>query len=204
MHIVGQHVWSKAYPGHKGIIVEAVAPDNRSQNPIYKIVYDDMPALNGWHNHDELLTTGPKHKHAELMLQYAKESFTDPEAYKQWQFSRDGDTWFRCEQAPVWATSVQYRRKPVSTYKPVKEKIEFVKPVKNVNDLIGVDTLYVTKQTICQFTYAVKSTDINQVEIDQMSPYDINHLINNNAAFTSKEDAQKFIDAYLKMKTYMR
>lgn len=204
MYIVGQHVWPKAYPNHKGIIVEAAAPDNRSRNPIYKVVYDDMPILNGWYNHNELLTTGPKHKHADLMLQYANESFTDAEAYKQWQFSRDsGDTWVQCEQAPVWATSVMYRRKPAITYKPTKEKIEFVKPVKNVNDLIGIDVLFLIQSRVNSNTLNTTS-DIIELKIHNMSPYDINHVIQNNAAFTTKEHAVVFMDAYDKMKQYMR
>lgn len=205
MYIVGQEVWYKADTSNhgKGVVLAACAPDSRSDEPIYKINFQDGHQ-NGWYTHSEITNIGPKHKHADLMLQYAKESFTDPEAYKHWQFSRDsGDTWVQCEQAPVWATSVMYRRKPVVTYKPVKEKIEFVKPIKNVNDLIGVDVLYVIKANVDPSTYR-PTNKVTEVNISQMTPYNINHLIQNNLAFVSEEHVVSFLNAYDKMKQYMR
>lgn len=203
MYKVGEKVWFKCNQSiGSGVVIEACPSDARSQEPVYKIGFPNNQI--SWYDHSDLTNVGPKHKHADLMLQYANESFTDAEAYKQWQFSRDsGDTWVQCDQAPVWATSVQYRRKPVTTYKPVKEKIEFVKPVKNVNDLIGIDILYVIKANVDPSTYR-PTNKVTEFNISQMTPYDINHLIQNHLAFVSEEHVVSFLNAYDKMKQYMR
>lgn len=207
MYTVGQEVWYKADPSNhgKGVVLGACAPDSRSDEPIYKINFQDGHQ-NGWYTHSEITNIGPKHKHADLMLEYAKESFTNATAYKNWEFSPDsGDTWNRCIQHPTWTSTVLYRRKPVviATYKPVKEKIEFIKPVKNVNDLIGIDVLYVIKANIDSSTYR-PTNKVVEVNISQMTPYDINHLIQNNLAFATEEHVVSFLNAYDKMKQYMR
>lgn len=54
------------------------------------------------------------HVHAELMLEYAKDSTTDSEAWKEWQYKDTCmTTWGATSGIPVWNTNTKYRRKPV-------------------------------------------------------------------------------------------
>ena len=52
-----------------------------------------------------------KHVHADLMLQYAQESMTNDEAWKNWE-QRSGDKWLSCCVTPCWYEDVLFRRKP--------------------------------------------------------------------------------------------
>lgn len=146
-----------------------------------------------------------KHPHAELMLAYAQDALKSAEPWKLWERRISGQTeWESCGCNPSWISEIEYRRKPVPNYTPVKETIEFIKPIKNVDDLVGIDILYVVDRIRCSHTLKVTSVNINEVKTYHMESYDVNHLIQNNDAFATKEHAQQFIDAYDLMKTYMR
>ena len=53
-----------------------------------------------------------KHKHAELMMQYAQDAQETPEPWERWEFSSIGRKWSQLTSSPTWVTSIQYRRKP--------------------------------------------------------------------------------------------
>ena len=53
-----------------------------------------------------------KHKHAELMMQYAQDAQETPEPWERWEFSSIGRKWSQLTSNPTWVTSIQYRRKP--------------------------------------------------------------------------------------------
>ena len=53
-----------------------------------------------------------KHKHAELMMQYAQDAQETPEPWERWEFNSIGRKWSQLTSNPTWVTSIQYRRKP--------------------------------------------------------------------------------------------
>ena len=54
------------------------------------------------------------HVHAESMAKYAEDAKTHSEPWKLWQIKdKDDDgVWFYCQRHPIWATHLEYRRKP--------------------------------------------------------------------------------------------
>jgi hypothetical protein len=54
-----------------------------------------------------------KHKHAELMAEYAKDAFENETPWKLWEFCENKGTWSICGDHPCWNTTTQYRRKPI-------------------------------------------------------------------------------------------
>lgn len=54
------------------------------------------------------------HKHAELMLEFAKDMAEDSLAFKNWQLKSSlwSDEWSVLNAIPMWDDSYQYRRKP--------------------------------------------------------------------------------------------
>jgi hypothetical protein len=54
-----------------------------------------------------------KHKHAELMMQYAQDAMEGDKPWVLWQFKRPcSDEWLGCGNNPTWYTDHEFRRKP--------------------------------------------------------------------------------------------
>jgi hypothetical protein len=54
-----------------------------------------------------------RHKHAELMAQYAADAMTTDKPWVLWQFKRPcSDEWLGCGNSPTWYTDHEFRRKP--------------------------------------------------------------------------------------------
>ena len=57
-----------------------------------------------------------KHKHAELMMQYAKDAMETPRPWERWQYQtesmQEGDVWSNCFPNPSFDVRYKYRRKP--------------------------------------------------------------------------------------------
>ena len=55
-----------------------------------------------------------KHKHAELMMQYAQDAMETDKPWERWEYQFDGSTLWHPfdEHSPAWANSMRYRRKP--------------------------------------------------------------------------------------------
>ena len=54
-----------------------------------------------------------KHKHAELMMQYAQDAMESSEPWRNWEFYNTHDSkWNDCSNHPKWYEEIKYRRKP--------------------------------------------------------------------------------------------
>ena len=54
------------------------------------------------------------HKHAELMLEYAKDASTNKSPWELWEYkTHDDNIWVSSESHPSWKETNEYRRKPV-------------------------------------------------------------------------------------------
>ena len=54
-----------------------------------------------------------KHKHAELMMDYAKDAMETNTPWKRWEFS-DAGIWRQLLCHPFWDSDTEYRRKPMT------------------------------------------------------------------------------------------
>ncbi|GAA8966655.1 hypothetical protein HpSP79_12290 [Helicobacter pylori] len=53
------------------------------------------------------------HKHAALMLQYAKDAMETDKPWERWQWrDNSADEFITCHQHPGWKVNYEYRRKP--------------------------------------------------------------------------------------------
>ena len=54
-----------------------------------------------------------KHKHAELMLQYAQDAMETSEPWELWEYSHaSSNGWLNLDKMPSWRIGNEYRRKP--------------------------------------------------------------------------------------------
>ena len=54
-----------------------------------------------------------KHKHAELMMQYAQDAMETSEPWRNWEAYNTHDRkWNDCSNYPKWYEHIEYRRKP--------------------------------------------------------------------------------------------
>ena len=54
-----------------------------------------------------------KHKHAELMMQYAQDAMETPRPWESWEFyNKPTESWLGTTNHPNWDTAYKYRRKP--------------------------------------------------------------------------------------------
>ena len=57
-----------------------------------------------------------KHKHAELMMQYAQDAMETPHPWERWEYQtesmQEGDVWNNCFPNPSFDVRYKYRRKP--------------------------------------------------------------------------------------------
>ena len=54
-----------------------------------------------------------KHKHAELMMQYAQDAMETNTPLELWElYYINGDKWVDCTSSPAWYDHIEYRRKP--------------------------------------------------------------------------------------------
>jgi hypothetical protein len=54
-----------------------------------------------------------KHKHAELMAEYAKDAMTTETPWERWESKmNEAKNWRKMDSHPEWRTCAEYRRKP--------------------------------------------------------------------------------------------
>ena len=70
-----------------------------------------------------------KHKHSELMMQYAKDASTHEFPYIFWQYNVSG-TWHDLNKHPEWDFNTEYRRKPLEQTEMISVSGKFMKPLK--------------------------------------------------------------------------
>lgn len=81
------------------------------------------------------------HKHAALMLQYARDAMETDKPWERWEWF-DDKSWYPCSNPPVWEVNMKYRRKP-QTIKV--GKWEFPKPI-SISEMPATGTmLYLAK-----------------------------------------------------------
>lgn len=74
-----------------------------------------------------------KHKHADLMLEYAKQAQESEEPWRNWEVSYDGEgAWFGVSVQPSWNINIEYRMKKktiniggIEITEPVREPLNF-------------------------------------------------------------------------------
>jgi hypothetical protein len=77
-----------------------------------------------------------KHKHAELMMQYAQDAMTTEKPWELWQFQRPSfDSWNDCDAHPNWVHKFNYRRKPNTT--PIQYSVSCAMPIKAVSPALA-------------------------------------------------------------------
>ena len=70
-----------------------------------------------------------KHKHAELMVQYAEDAMRHEFPYIFWQYNITGE-WHDLIRHPQWDFNTKYRRKPIEQNELVSVSVKFMKPLK--------------------------------------------------------------------------
>lgn len=134
------------------------------------------------------------HKHAALMLQYAKDAMETDKPWERWEYSDTStlnqhgekvrDDWYDCGENPDWRPSVQYRRKP-QTIKV--GKWEFPKPI-GISEMPAIGTmLYLT-----EFGTTAKAFTVWNCEWDE-DPYNMARLLGGVFHLT-REAAQSHAD----------
>ena len=89
-----------------------------------------------------------KHKHAELMMQYAQDAMESSEPWERWAlFLPNGCGWVDCTSNPSWYDHIEYRRKPkmVSVTLMDGEVVSWPEPEKN-KPSYGCDYFYIEGQ----------------------------------------------------------
>ena len=89
-----------------------------------------------------------KHKHAELMMQYAQDAMETDKPWERWAlFLPNGCGWVDCTSNPSWYDHIEYRRKPkmVSVTLMDGEVVSWPEPEKN-KPSYGCDYFYIEGQ----------------------------------------------------------
>lgn len=56
-----------------------------------------------------------KYKHAELIMEYAKDAMETDKPWERWQVKMKGDAqWVNIQQCPLWLEYFEYRRRPTT------------------------------------------------------------------------------------------
>ena len=125
-----------------------------------------------------------KHKHAALMLQYAKDWAETDEPWKRWEVTSHRDEWVALCGHPYWKEESEYRRKPrtltytITIPEPLREAPE-------VGEVFYVPAIYA--QYFCNaYKWSGCTTDIRFLE--------------RGMCFTTKEDAIAAAKAMLPIK----
>lgn len=53
-----------------------------------------------------------KHRHAELMMEYARDAMETDKPWERWEYSLEGRVWMDLISQPRWGDDYEYRRKP--------------------------------------------------------------------------------------------
>ena len=123
------------------------------------------------------------HKHAALMLQYAKDAAETDKPWERWEFNPNG-TWRPCGNNPGWFTDSEYRRKPQVIR---VGRHTFPKPI-SIGETPAIGTmLYLT-----EFGTAAEAFTVWNCEWDE-DPYNMARLIGGVFHLT-REAAQAHAD----------
>jgi hypothetical protein len=163
----------------------AYSTDRMNQNK-YDLVEDFQEILEESQDAPENPKVTQGHPHAELMLQYAKDSLTNPEAWEEWEFTNNRSGWYALARSPSWHPENKYRKKqPMITVNGIKVKAGLKEEPEFGNKIYAVN-LY------GQVPYA---------EIVYNSWYSwVKDSVHNNLVFDNPEDAIAMTKALLSFK----
>lgn len=127
-----------------------------------------------------------KHKHADLMKQYAEDASEHEFPYIFWQYKTGSGVWHDLMKHPEWNLTTEYRRKPIEQSELVKLSFAFMKPLKK-NDIIDFNNN--------QIVYPISYIGNGEFGFDECSIRDLNNTFVPRCVFhTTKENAQKHVD----------
>ncbi len=76
-----------------------------------------------------------KHKHADLMLEYAKQAQVSEEPWRNWEVSYEGEgVWFDISVQPSWAINKEFRMK--NTFNNVNSGVLSIVSISNPNSSV--------------------------------------------------------------------
>jgi hypothetical protein len=103
------------------------------------------------------------HKHADLMMEYAKDCKKNAEAYLNWEVKYNGSRWKILSKNPEWHKNAEYRRKPKTINingfevpEPVREPLEAGQEY--YAPCLDIGSLY------CNFTWNYDNYDFKLLE----------------------------------------
>lgn len=86
-----------------------------------------------------------KHKHAELMMEYAKDAMESETPWEGWQrFHLGHKHWTDMSRAPTWNPEMEYRRRPK---KPTVAGVIFPDMIVTYKDAANLEKVYVLEVT---------------------------------------------------------
>ena len=128
-----------------------------------------------------------KHKHAELMLQYAQDAMETSEPWELWEYSHSSSNgWRNLDKMPSWRIGNDYRRKPkmLSVTLANGEVVSWPEAVKELSS--GDDYWYIGASGGAHFdSYQICNTD--------------NEIIRMGVAHLTKEAAEQHAAALHKI-----
>lgn len=126
-----------------------------------------------------------KHKHSELMMQYAKDASTHEFPYMLWQYKASSGVWHDLMKHPEWNLTSEYRRKPIEQSELVKLSFAFMKPLKK-NDIDLSNN---------QIVYTIFYAGNGKFDFDERPMHELHNSFFTCIIFhTTKENAQKHVD----------
>ena len=129
-----------------------------------------------------------KHKHAELMMQYAQDAMETDKPWELWEYSHSSSNgWRNLDKMPSWCIANEYRRKPkmISVTLMDGEVVSWPEPHKG--DLNYNDYYYIIDMNL----------KISQ-QVYGASPYEDN-LIRNGVVHLERNSADMHINALFKI-----
>ena len=122
------------------------------------------------------------HKHAALMLQYAKDAMETDRPSERWEWF-DDKSWYPCSNPPVWEVNMKYRRKQQIIR---VGRHEFPKPVEQ--PLGYVDAYYYV-------TFSMETAEFTPFSDTWCNSRDDNDRLAGNLCHLSYDAAQAHADA---------
>ena len=107
-----------------------------------------------------------KHKHAELMMQYAQDAMESSEPWRNWEsYSTYDSKWNDCSNHPKWYEETKYRRKPkmISVTLMDGEVLSWPEPEKNKPSQ-GCDYFYIEGQYTVKLGWFDRTDDRDRLE----------------------------------------
>ena len=107
-----------------------------------------------------------KHKHAELMMQYAQDAMETSEPWELWEMKYPTEKdWLTLDCNPLWQGAIDYRRKPkmISVTLASGEVVSWPEPERN-RPSHGCDYFYIKGQYTVKLVWFDRKDDVDRLE----------------------------------------